>query len=329
LLFIAQSAFWTAIFSFIESRRYGKRIAATPVPEDPIFIIGHWRTGTTLLHQLMNLDINLATPTLFQVAEPECFLCSRAYYKPIFRMVLPKHRPMDNVRIGMDEPQEDEYAIFRITDFSPLEGLVFPNDAGFFLSNASSFLPTSEKKRKQWETALLNYYRKLHFFHGKRIVSKNPFNSLRIKELAAMFPNARFIHIYRHPYDVIPSSINMWRIVLEQNRLNRKGTCPGIAEAIGILDKVTTTIRKDLRYLPDENFIEMKFENLEKDPVGQMRELYTRIGLPFNEDLAGKMKSFMDDLSLNYNKNEFCLTEKEKQQIDEGLKHHMQFFNEG
>ena len=54
----------------IERKLFGKKIDSFSCPDGPIFIIGHWRTGTTLLHQLMNLDPNLAAPTLFQVAEP-------------------------------------------------------------------------------------------------------------------------------------------------------------------------------------------------------------------------------------------------------------------
>jgi len=323
-----QSAFWTGIFSIIEKKRYGKKILETPIPEDPVFIIGHWRTGTTLLHQLLNLDPNLATPTLFQVAEPECFLSSGYYYRPVFRMILPKHRPMDNVRMGMDEPQEDEYAIFRLTDYSPLEGLVFPKNSGFFLTGATSFLPPDEPGQKRWNEALLSYYRKLHFHYGKTLVSKNPFNSLRIRELATLFPKARFIHIYRHPYDVIPSAINMWKIVLSQNRLNNKGSVPGIPEAIVIFDKVLTTIRQDLQTIPAENVVEIKFEHLEADPAGQMQMIYSKLGLPFREDLTLKIKAYTDDLKKNYRKNEFFLTEEEKHQIDLGLKHHIHFYYE-
>ena len=170
-LFLAQSALWSDLFSWIEWKRYGKKIESTPVPEDPIFIIGHWRTGTTLLHQFMNLDPNLGAPTLFQVAEPNCFISSYHYYAPVFSALLSKKRPMDNVRLGKDEPQEDEYAIYRITDFSPIERLVFPKNSSYFLLDYNSFLPEGEKERKEWEEQLCFFFRKLFYFHGKRIVS--------------------------------------------------------------------------------------------------------------------------------------------------------------
>jgi hypothetical protein len=324
-LFLVQSALWSDLFSWIERKRYGKKIEATPVPEDPIFIIGHWRTGTTLLHQLLNLDPNLAAPTLFQVAEPHCFICSYRYYLPVFSALVSENRPMDNVRIGMNEPQEDEYAIYRITDFSPIERLVFPKNSDYFLLDFASFLPENVKERIKWEEQLRSYFRKLYYFHGKTIVSKNPFNSLRIKELAAIFPKARFVHIVRHPFEVVPSTIHMWKIVIEQNKLNRKGSVPGIEEVTKGLDKVLTTIAKDRTVIPEGNFYEMKFEDLEADPVKEFRKIYSRFQMPFDDALSQKIGSFMNNLK-DYRKNEFNLEDEEKEMIHNQLYQHMQNF---
>jgi hypothetical protein len=325
-LFLVQSTLWTGLFSWLERKRYGKRIASTPVPDDPIFIIGHWRTGTTLLHQLLNLDPDLAAPTLFQVAEPDCFICSYRYYFPVFSALVAENRPMDNVKIGMNEPQEDEYATYRITDFSPIERLVFPKDPNYFILDYPSFMPGNVKERKEWEAQLCNYFRKLSFFHGKTIVSKNPFNSFRIKELVSLFPKARFIHIVRHPYEVVPSTIHMWKIVLEQNKLNCNGSDPGIEEVAKGLNKLLTAIEKDRLILPAENYIEMKFEDLEADPVGEFRKIYSKFKMPFNDTLEQKILSFTGSLK-NYRKNEFHLADIEKEMIHKQLKQHMQNFN--
>lgn len=324
-LFLAQSGLWTELFSWFEQRRYGIKIASTPVPDDPIFIIGHWRTGTTLLHQLLNLDPNLAAPTLFQVAEPEGFICSYRYYLPVFATFVADNRPMDNVRIGMNEPQEDEYAMYRITGFSPIERLVFPKDRNYFILDNECFLPADEKEKEEWGGKLHSYFRKLHFFHGKTIVSKNPFNSFRIKELATLFPNARFIHIVRHPYEVVPSTIHMWKIVHAQNRLNRKGADPELENVAMGLEKLLTRIEMDKALIPCENFYEMRFEELEADPVGECRKIYERFRMPFDEGLSQKIHSFSGSLK-NYRKNEFRVEDHEKEMIRKHLDKHMQKF---
>ncbi|MCX6248990.1 MAG: sulfotransferase [Bacteroidetes bacterium] len=326
LLFLFQTTLWTGLFSWIERKRYGTKIASSTVPEDPIFIIGHWRTGTTLLHQLLNLDPDLAAPTLFQVAEPGCFISSYNYYVPVFSALLPENRPMDNVKIGMNEPQEDEYAIYRITGFSPIENLVFPKSSTYFLLDNEPFIPIEETERKEWERQLQSYFQKLFYFHGKTIVSKNPFNSMRIKELAALFPKARFIHIVRNPEEVVPSAIHMWKIVMGQNSLNKKGSVPGIEEVTEGLDKVLKTIERDKVYLREEQFFEMRFEDLESDPVTEIKKVYSKFNMHFNEDLGWKIISFAGSLR-NYKKNEFKITDEEKSVIHNRLHQHMVYFN--
>jgi len=324
-IFIAQSAIWSTLFSWIENKRYRKKISSTPVPKDPIFIIGHWRTGSTLLHQLLNLDQNLAAPTLFQVAEPDCFLSTYRYYMPVFSALLPDYRPMDNVKLGMDEPQEDEYAIYRMTTFSPIERLVFPENSHYFILDYPSFLPSNEHERKKWGDQLRFFFRKLHYFHGKTIISKNPFNSLRIKELVDLFPDARFIHITRHPYEVVPSTVHMWKIVMEQNKLNCKGAFPGIEEVAKGLDRILTTIKQDSNIIAKEHFYELKFEDLEADPVGEVRKIYDKFDLPFNDTSLQNIQNFMNGIK-DFRKNEFILLEEERELIRNQLSMHRDFY---
>jgi omega-hydroxy-beta-dihydromenaquinone-9 sulfotransferase len=304
--------------------RYHKKIRRSPLPADPIFIIGHWRTGSTFLHQLMSKDPNLTTPTLFQVAIPDSFLCSYNYYRPIMNAVVSKFRPMDKVMLGMNEPQEDEYAIYRITDFSPLEKLVFPVNGDYFLLDSGSFLPP-ENEIREWSEKLSWFFRKLHYKTGKTIVSKNPFNSLRIKELTSIFPGARFVHIIRHPFDVVPSTIHMWNIVQQQNVMRPDCCKPRMADVITVMDRVLNTIRHDLESIPENRRYEIRFEQLEKDPLDQIRKLYAAFNLPFSQEAQQNMESFINRIR-GFEKNHFTLTEQEKDLICDKLKNHMEYF---
>jgi hypothetical protein len=272
----------------------------------------------------MNLDPNLATPSLFQVAIPDSFLVSHGYYKPIMNALLEKHRPMDMVKLGMDEPQEDEYAIFRITDFSPLERLVFPVKPEYFLNDLDSYLPGNEKL-DEWGRNLVNYFSKLHFLTGKRIVSKNPFNSMRIPELIRFFPDAKFIHIYRHPFAVIPSTIHMWDIVQRQNGLNKKIKKPTIEEVTLVFDKILTKIRQDLSSLPREKYVEIKFEDFEANPFFSLQCLYKSLDLEFSEAFVHNIHSGLAELQ-DYQKNVFHLSFSEKEFIITRLQHHLDYY---
>ena len=54
-----------SILGAIQKLVYGRRIRRTTL-RPPIFILGHWRTGTTLLHELLSLDPRHGYPTSYQ-----------------------------------------------------------------------------------------------------------------------------------------------------------------------------------------------------------------------------------------------------------------------
>jgi len=310
-IFLIQSAIWSSIFATAEKALLKKKIEATPVPEDPVFIIGHWRTGSTLLHQIMNLDTENAAPTLFQVAVPDSFIISYPFYKPVLNATINKHRPMDKVKLGMNEPQEDEYAIYRITDFSPLEKLVFPKSLEYFLLNEDMFVPEEGRDLEEWENKLKSFFQKLYFKTGRTIVSKNPFNSFRIPTLAKIFPSARFIHIVRNPIDVVPSTINMWNIVQRQNSLINKEYKPTLREIVAVYNKMADRIDKDLCLIPTGKKAVVKYEDLIHDPISEVKKIYISLFKPFTVIFEEKLKNFLHEIE-NYEKNSFVISKEDK-----------------
>lgn len=321
LLFLLQGGVWSSFLSLLEKKQIGERLQEFQPPDDPIFIIGHWRTGTTYLHQLMNLDEQFASPTVFQVSVPDNFLISKKYYKPIMTRMLDGVRPMDQVKLGFDEPQEDEYAILKMGLPSPLEQLIFPKNQHYFLSGYSTFLP-EENQLNPWIDSFTLFYKKLVFLYKKRILFKNPFHSLRIELLKQMFPNAHFIHIYRNPYVVIPSTQYMWSVVGRQNCLRKYHSDPPFSEVIAVYKMMMYRIRKSLDALPDNSFSELRFEDFEADPMPALENLYRQMGIAFSSD---QQKVILDFLNRNkdYRKNRYTLSSKEVNLISTELSHEL------
>ena len=79
----------TSLFKFIEKLLYSKAIKNTKCPQNPIFIIGHWRSGTTFLHQIFNALPGFKTPSLLETGMPESFLVSKKVLSPIIEKILP------------------------------------------------------------------------------------------------------------------------------------------------------------------------------------------------------------------------------------------------
>src|SRR5258706_4934382 len=70
---ISFSAVVNSVFRWYEDRRYGRKWKDLPIAP-PLFVLGHWRSGTTHLHYLLALDDRFACPNLYQVFYPHTFL---------------------------------------------------------------------------------------------------------------------------------------------------------------------------------------------------------------------------------------------------------------
>jgi hypothetical protein len=324
-LFLFQNGIWASFFKFKEKQKYFHLLENYPVPTNPIFIVGHWRTGSTFLHQLLSIDDQLAAPTVFQISIPDSFLVSEKYYRPIMSRMMGAHRPMDRVKLGFDEPQEDEYALLKLAPGSPLEKLIFPGDDGFFLNNYLDFTPEIQHL-DNWKKEFFYFMKKLSYKTGKRILLKNPFHSLRIPLLNSMFPDALFIHIHRHPYEVVPSAINMWNIVGKQNRLKKKWKEPEIGDVINCMDKMYTKIREDLKELPKEKWYELEFSEFEKDPINQLKRIYRHLGLSFSDQYLTVLEEKLKQLK-GHKKNKYVLSEADRKLIKQKLNTHFVFYN--
>jgi hypothetical protein len=317
-LFLFQNGIWASIFHKKEKSIYGDKIKAHKLPDDPIIIIGHWRTGSTFLHQLLALDPNLVTSNVFQGSIPDSFLTSRKSYEPIMGRALKGTRPMDQVKLSMDEPLEDEYALFRLCSYSPLERLIFPKSKEYFLNQFSEFLPVNEKLTN-WKEAVKYFYKKLTLENNKVILIKNPFHSFRINVLNEIFPNARYIHIIRHPHKVVPSTIRMWDIVGTQNTMNGRWTKPTIKETSSLLSRMVQKIDEDLKSIPKDRYFEIKFEDLEQDPKSEIKSIYKHLNVEFLDEFEKQIDGFLISVK-EYQKNKYLMPEGDKLEINNILK---------
>ena len=67
----------------------------------------------------------------------------------------------------------------------------------------------------------LKHHKKFHkkvrqYYKNKRVVYKSPAHSARIQHLIKIYPNASFVHITRHPLDIIQSSIHRINVFFEK-----------------------------------------------------------------------------------------------------------------
>jgi len=295
-----------------ERKNYGKKTRETVISEAPVFIIGHWRTGSTLLHQLISLDPGFTAPNMVQTVVPDHLLFSTKYYVPILNKAMPRYRPMDQVALTPFTPQEEEFALIRMGSVSPIEQLIFPRGQGYFLKGYENYVPAG-KELERWKKNLLTFFKKISLQTGKRIISKNPYHSMRMELLAEMFPGAKFIHITRDPMIVVPSTIRMWDIVADQNGLKRGWKSPGTGETTSVLKAYLDRVAESHAKL-DNPFTELCFEDLEKAPVESLKKIYSDLDLNWPEELETRIRHFMEK-NRDYQKNSYALSKEEQDVI--------------
>ena len=313
------------IFTIVEKIKYNKKIRETRIEKPPVFIIGHWRSGTTFLHQLLYLDKQFTTPTVIQTVIPDHFIFSTKYWVPVLEKFMPPKRPMDEVEMRPLGPMEDEWAIIRMGAETPFLKIFFPSRKRGFISGTDEFIPAG-KDLDKWKKEFLFFLKKITFLTHKQIILKNPFHTPRLSMLAEMFPGAKFIHIVRHPHKIVPSAINMWKVVAGENAFKGGWMTLTTKETADLVNKFWHSVSENKRKLAAGCFAEVRYEDLEKDPSAEIERIYKELGLDFSSDHREGINGFIA-AKKNYRKNIFNLSQEEKDIINRTLVDYINHYN--
>jgi omega-hydroxy-beta-dihydromenaquinone-9 sulfotransferase len=298
-----------SVLGLLQRIVFGRRVAKTTIADPPIFIIGHWRTGTTLLHELLVLDDRYIGPTGYQCIAPQHFLLTERL-APLTGFMVSKHRAMDNMDLSLHHPQEDEFVWIMQGQPSPYLTLAFPNRPPQHERYLDLEQLTS-RELEAWKWTLFRFVQQLYFRRRKAVILKNPNHSFRIKVLLDIFPQAKFIHIVRDPYVVYPSSIHLLKSLSRVHSLQRP-TFEGLDERV--LATYVDLYRKvdEGRELVDPSrFYELRYEDLISDPEGQLRRLYEHLGLGDFEQYLPRLRQYLTD-HMDYQTNAYELTAEER-----------------
>ncbi|MCX6333384.1 MAG: sulfotransferase [Bacteroidia bacterium] len=325
LIALIPTSILSEVFTLVEKLKFGGKIRKTQIEKPPVFIIGHWRSGTTLLHQLIYLDSQFTAPTIIQTVIPDHFIFSTKYWVPVLQKVMPPTRPMDEVEMRPLDPMEDEWALIRLGSPTPFLKIFFPSHKTGFLNSSDEFIPAA-KDLERWKINILLLLKKITLLTPKQIVLKNPFHTPRMSLLAETFPGAKFIHIVRHPYKIVPSAINMWNIVAKENAFRDGWQEPATEETAHLLNEFWKSVNANKPRLGDGQFAEIRFEDLEKDPVNELKRVYAELDLTFSSEHEKSIIQFMEGKK-NYRKNIFNLSDNQKSSINKILESYMKSYS--
>lgn len=310
VLFVSLTTLLTSPLRLWERVRYGRRIRRTPIHPTPIFIIGHWRSGTTHLHNLLCQDENLGSLTTFQAMAPGfCLVGDGAIKRLIAKQAKARYptRLIDNIPLTFDAPQEDEFALANLATHSFVHTFSLPRQAQEIFECSVLFDGFSEADHSAWIAAYLALLRKATLASGgMRLVVKNCAHTARIQTLLELFPNAKFIHIHRNPYQVFVSTLHMHRTVLPRSQLQAIEPDQIEMNVLRFYDRLMRRFLADRSLIPAGNLVEIRFEDLEASPLGQLRRVYEELGLPGFAAAESSLRLYIESVA-DYKKNAYEL----------------------
>ncbi len=305
LAYILGTSAWTTLLTLPERLFFAVWRSRHPVPP-PVFIVGYFRSGTTLLHNLLVRDPTLAFPTAAQAFSPHGFLAAAVYRQPIGWLLrrYPLLRPMDNMPVDLDGPEEEEFALAALGAPSAYWKFCFPRHAAYY-DRFVTFDQATPRERTLWAQGLQRFLSKLTLFHGgRRPVLKSPYNTARVRYLLQLFPDAQFIHIHRHPFDVVRSHAHTVRTLVALLTLQAPPHDQDMEVAVAAeYAEVEAAFHKDLALLKPGQLAEVAFEDLEQDPVGEIRRIARALGLEFHPEFERRLIAYVRSLA-GYRKNQ-------------------------
>ena len=287
--------------AFLEQALYARRIAAESVRE-PLFVLGHWRNGTTLLHNLLAIDGRFAFPKVYEVVAPHTFLLLKPI-SPIGSFFLPRTRfGVDNMALNVEVSAEDEAALSVMTLLSPVVGFAFPDRADHY-DRYLTFRDASSQEVERWQSALLTFARKLTWKYKRPLVLKSPGHTCRIRLILETFPDARFVHVHRNPYVVYQSMMRLMAAVWGIYCYQRPPEPAAVhARIIRQYRAMYEAFFKERDLIPPGRYCEVGFEELERDPLGEMARIYDQLRLPDFAVVRSDMEQYVRSLA-GYQKN--------------------------
>lgn len=303
--------------SWWEQARYGAEVAAQAIDPAPIFVLGHWRSGTTHTHNLLGRLPGNTFSTVFQVVLPGAFVTAdavRRWTAPL----LDDTRSYDAMAHGWDEAAEDEIALAKLTGLSPYLAFMFPERAASY-HRFVDFDEAEPAERERFLDALEGYVRKLMWASGgQRVVVKSCAHAARIPWILERFPNARFVVIHRHPYEVYRSTLHMRSHTDWENFFHLPDDVEGTRreQTLELGARVFGKLANDRALIPEGQLAELRYDALCGNEVAEIERVYGELGLGDFEAVRPELEAYVAGLA-GYRTNRLSLDEASKQMVAE------------
>ncbi len=286
---------------YLEERFYDDKVRQVEIAEPPVMIIGHWRSGTTHLHYLMDQDPRFASITNIEAAGSSALFVLARWLEKLSGVLPTIRRPMDNLPVGIDMAQEEEFAVASRSDTAMYFHWMYLQHTREIFDRAVLFENMPD---------LADEYAAIHKFvlqqatmlHGKRILLKNPPSTGRVKLLTRLYPGAKFIFLHRDPYQVFRSTRHLYEKMENTYGVQRLSPRERDETVLYVYGRIMQRYLDERSLIPPDQLLEVSYDELDRDGMGTMRRIYETLDLPGWAQAEPHFKAYLDSQQ-DYQKN--------------------------
>ncbi|GIW42554.1 MAG: putative sulfotransferase [Candidatus Binatia bacterium] len=264
--------------------------------EQPVFVVGMPRTGTTILHELLAQDPANRVPMTWEVARP-CPPPERQTYETDPRIA--------EVQARLDRVDRI------LPDFKKMHpmGATLPQECVAITAHEFASLLFSTTHRVPSYTRWLLHEAELgpaYRFHrlflqllqwrcpGRRWVLKSPGHLWSLPALLAEYPDARLVQTHRDPLRIVASltSLAVTLRSMASDKVDPKEIAREWSETLRVALERSVDARERGLVRP-ECVVDLSFGELVADPIAAVRRIYERFDFKWTGEAERRMRSFL------------------------------------
>lgn len=307
---------------WVEVLLFEKRISNTRIVHPPLFILGHYRSGTTFLQRIFNEDKRFGTMSVFQQVMPDMMFL---FEKPLTRSIqwisdlFKAQNHFHRVPYDWSYPGEEDVGLMAMASlYSSSWGFIFPEK--FKSVFETFFIKKDQRMIRGWKRDYLYLIKRIALKHkNKPLVLKSPPNTARVHELLELFPDAKFIYLTREPDEMFVSTQRLWKVVKNFHSL-------GPTRHVNFDELIYTSMDifrqnwiKDMSQLDPHQYIEVNYHDLVQQPAVVMESVYSQLNLPAFKECESTIRQFLEEQK-SYQTIQHIIPEEVKQNLQHRLR---------
>jgi hypothetical protein len=263
--------------------------------EQPIFILGLPRSGTTFLHNLLAQDPGNLAPLCWQTIYPYPLQTgARDHQDPRPRIVARQFAGF--LWLAPELPSLHPLQANATQECIEITGHVIRSlrfDTTHYIPSYAKWLDAAgHHEAYRFHKRFLQHLQ--HQTGRGQWVLKSPDHIYAMDSILETYPDARFVFVHRDPMEVLPSVARLTEILREPftNRVDRLQIGRQVADRWVLGARLLIETSNNLRAAPSRIF-HVRYRTLVRDPFATVRELYAHFGLAVKADAETRLQSYI------------------------------------